>query len=142
LFLFVFLMIAILTRVRPNLNAVFICISPLTKDVESFSCTYESFVLLHLKCVSWLDYLFFFFCLTLKILYIFWLLIHGQRWKPPLKKLSDYFKICFSSRCVFSLREEPHILWSGNWHPNLKNTGDGEWLGSLGLCFCFTMSQL
>jgi hypothetical protein len=49
LLLFVFLTVAILTRVRWNLNMVLICISFIARDVGHFSCVLGPFGLLHLK---------------------------------------------------------------------------------------------
>jgi hypothetical protein len=66
LLLLVFLMIAILTGMRENHNAVLICTSFTTKDVEHFFMYWLTIWLLRTVCsahlpIFKLDYLFFFF---------------------------------------------------------------------------------
>jgi hypothetical protein len=63
---FVFLMMAFLTGVKWNLNAILIFISFIGKDVERFSCIYWPFVFLLLKMVQ-----FIFSCINWIVLWVF-----------------------------------------------------------------------
>lgn len=93
----VFLRLTDWAGMRWNHTTHLICISFMTKDVENFSPTYWSFVLLwrplcliHMY-LDWLDFFLLFLHLILCVLYALWIILPGQR---PAGKHFSHFLVC------------------------------------------------
>ena len=80
----VVLVIVILIRVRQYLIVVLICISLMTSDLITFSCTVGHLYVFVEKCLfrycAHFSIGFFFWLSSVWVLYIFWILAHYQLW--------------------------------------------------------------